>query len=391
MTGGRSIPLMRIFGIRIGVSPLWFLFLFLLIFGLTDYYGDIYPEDDGKAFALAVAASLLFPASILLHELGHALVARRNGIEVGGIELWLLGGLARMKPARTPPAELAVAIAGPLASLAILLVCVLAGVTVLNWDDFVAAAQVDVEPGMGAAEAVLGYVAGVNLFVFVFNLIPGLPLDGGRIALALAWWRSGDRARATRLAARLGRAVAFVIAALAAFLIVAFGAVFYGIWLIFIAVFMAQAAKAEEIWSQRVAQQLDGLKVSDVMDPEPVAIGNGLKLDRALDEFFWRYRAPWFPVTDQGGHLVGIVTLDSVEKVPEALRQGSSIDEVMARDPQSLKVAIDEPLEALLSAEALHRMGALFAVDGDGVLRGVVTLDQVKRALRPPATVDTTA
>jgi CBS domain-containing protein len=97
-------------------------------------------------------------------------------------------------------------------------------------------------------------------------------------------------------------------------------------------------------------------------------------------------------VTDNTGHLVGLVTLESVEKVPEALRPGSTVDEVMARDPQSLKVAIDEPLESLLAAEGLHRMGTLYAVDGDGVLRGVVTLDQVRRALRPAtATVDTTA
>ena len=383
---------MRVFGIRIGVSPLWFLFLFLLIFGLSDYYGDLYPDDDTKAFTLAVVASLLFPLSILLHELGHALAARRYGIEVGGIELWLLGGLARMRPARTPGAEFAVAVAGPLVSLALVLLGLALGATVLNWDDFWSGAQLEVRPGMGAAEAVLGYVTGINLFVFAFNLIPGLPLDGGRMALAIAWWRTGDRARATRLSAALGRFVAYTLAAVAFYLLIAYNAAFYAIWLIFIAVFIAQAARAEEVWSRRVASQLDGLKVADVMDPEPVAVPNATKLDRALDEFFWRYRAPWFPVTDPTGHLIGLVTLESVERVPEALRPGSTVDEVMARDPGSLKVPLDEPLESLLATEGLHRLGALYAVDGDGVLRGVVTLDAVKRALRPPqATVDTTA
>ena len=389
--GGRSIPLMRVFGIRIGVSPMWFLFLFLLIFGLSGYYGDVYPDDSSKAFALAVAASLLFPASILLHELGHALAARRYGIEVGGIELWLLGGLARMKPARSPGAEFAVAAAGPLVSLALVVLGIVIGATVLDWNDFRAGAELDLRQNMGATEAVLGYVTGINLFVFVFNLIPGLPLDGGRMALAVAWWRTGDRARATHLAATLGRFVAYGLSAFAAYLLIATGEAFYAIWLLFIAFFIAQSAKAEEVWSQRVTSQLDGLRVSDVMDPEPVAVNNGVKLDRALDEFFWRYRLPWFPVTDNLGHLVGLVTLESVEKVPEALRPGSTVDEVMARDPQSLKVAVDEPLESLLAAEGLHRMGALYAVDGDGVLRGVVTLEQVRRALRPPATVDTTA
>jgi Zn-dependent protease len=390
--GGRSIPLMRVFGIRIGVSPLWFLFLFLLIFGLSGYYQDVYPGDDGKAFALAVAAGLLFPASILLHELGHALAARRYGIEVGGIELWLLGGLARMKPARTPGAEFTVAAAGPLVSLLLVLIGFALGLTVLDWNDFRAGAELDLRQNMGEVEAVLGYVTGINLLVFAFNLIPGLPLDGGRMALAIAWWRTGDRARATRMAATLGRFIAYALAAVAFFLIIRYSETFYALWLIIIAVFIAQAAKAEVVWSERIGAQLEGLRVADVMDPEPVAVNNGTKLDRALDEFFWRYRAPWFPVTDNTGHLVGLVTLESVEKVPEALRPGSTVDEVMARDPASLKVPVDEPLESLLSAEGLHRMGAVYAVDGDGVLRGVVTLDQVRRALRPPtATVDTTA
>ena len=382
---------MRVFGIRIGVSPLWFLILFLLIFGLSEYYGDLYPGDDTKGFVLGVTAALLFPTSILLHELGHALTARRHGIEVAGIELWLLGGLARMRPARTPRAELAVAIAGPLVSLAITALCFLLGATVLDWDDFWLAARLEEEVGMGGTEAVLGYIAGINAFVFAFNLLPGLPLDGGRIALALEWWRTGDRARGTRLAALLGHGVGYSIAALGLYFIVRYEDYFVGIWFLFIAMFVVQAARAEEVWSRRVGRQLEGLRVSDVMDPEPVALPSQTKLDSALSEFFWRYGWPWFPVTDQEGRFVGLVTLDSVEKVPEALRPGSSVDEVMARDPSSLRVAVDDPLESLLGAEALHRLGAVMAVDGDGVLRGVVTLGQVKRALRPPATVDTTA
>jgi Zn-dependent protease len=384
---------MKVFGIRIGVSPMWFLFLFLLIFGLSDYYGALYPDNETKGFLLAVAASLLFPASILLHELGHALVARRNGIEVGGIELWLLGGLARMRPARTPGTELAVAVAGPLVSLALVGICVLLGATVLNWDDFRQGFELQGHVGMGEAESVLGYIASVNAFVFVFNLIPGLPLDGGRIALAIAWWKTGDRAKATRLAATLGRGVAYVLGAVGVAMLLGGlgGGAFYGVWLIFIAVFIAQAARAEETWAERVGQHLDGLRVADVMDPEPVAVAAQTKLDRALEEYFWRYGWPWFPVTDHEGRFVGIVTAESIEKVPEALRPGSSVDEVMARDPSSLRVEVDDPLESLLAADGLQRLGAVMAVDRDGVLRGVVTLDQVKRALRPPATVDTTA
>jgi Zn-dependent protease len=388
---------MRVFGIRIGVSPFWFLFLFLLIFSLSDYYRELYPGQDDKAFILAVIAGLLFPASILAHELGHALAARREGVAVGGIELWLLGGLARMQPARTAGGEFRIAAAGPAVSLLLLIVCGALGATVLDSGDFRAAMQYQLRPDMGEAEAVLGYITWINAIMFVFNLLPGLPLDGGRIGLAIAWWRTGDRQRATRLMARLGRGAAYILGTIGLLMVIrkdglaGWGGDVAGIWLIFIAVFMFQSAKAEEFWSDRVASQLDGLRVSDIMDAEPVAVSNGTKLDRALDEFFLRYRWAWFPVTDAAGRFVGLVTLDKVEAVPESLRPGSTVDEVMARDAADFRVGLDRPLESLLAEEGLHRLGALMAVDGDGVLRGVITLDMVRRALRPAPTVDTTA
>jgi len=312
-------------------------------------------------------------------------------VGIAGIDLWLFGGLARMKR-ESPSAwvDLKISAAGPLVTLVIAAVLFAVGAALAGAHDFWRAMLFEVSP-VSPGEAVLADICAINTLLLVFNLLPGLPLDGGRMAMAAAWWRTGDRVRATHITAQLGRVVAWGLSAFAAYLLIRTGDVFYAAWLLFIAFFIAQSARAEEVWSQRVASQLDGLRVSDVMDPEPVAVGNGVKLDRALDEYFWRYREPWFPVTDNLGHLVGLVTLDSVEKVPEALRPGSTVDEVMARDPQSLKVAVDEPLESLLAAEGLHRMGALYAVDGDGVLRGVVTLDQVRRALRPPATVDTTA
>jgi Zn-dependent protease/CBS domain-containing protein len=381
---------MKAFGVRIGVSPFFFLILFLLIFSLNGYYADLYPDDDTKSYVLAVVAGLLFPASILAHELGHALVAKRNDIKVGGIELWLLGGLARMQPARTAGAEFRVAAAGPAVSLVLVVVAVALGMTVLDSDQFWAAASLEYRTDMGAAEAVLGYITGVNLLVFAFNLIPGLPLDGGRMALAVAWWRTGDRAKATKIAATLGMYAAYALGGIGLWMLFAYDGV-WGIWLILIAFFMGQSARAEQYWSQKVHSPLKGLTVQDVMDAQPVAVNNGLKLDAALDEFFWRYRWPWFPVTDNNGQFVGLVELDKVEAVPEALRPGSTVDSVMARDADSFQVRTDDPVETLLGAEALHRFGALMAVDADGVLRGVVTIDQVRRALRPTPAVDTHA
>src|SRR5215211_2771249 len=200
--GGGSIQLARVFGVRIGVDPSWFFVLFLIIWSLSGYYGDLFPGDDGKSFALAVVSALAFFLSILLHELGHAVVAMRNGIPIAGIDLWMFGGVAKMgRDTSSPGMEFRVAIAGPLVTLAIVALCMGLGSLISSAEDVWRASRF--EQTVGDATAVIGYLASINAVVLAFNLIPGFPLDGGRIARAIAWWRTGDRNRATRFAARL--------------------------------------------------------------------------------------------------------------------------------------------------------------------------------------------
>jgi CBS domain-containing protein len=215
--------------------------------------------------------------------------------------------------------------------------------------------------------------------VLIVNLLPALPLDGGRILRAFVWWRTGDRNRATRVAARLGRGFALVVAGLGVYIIV-MGSLL-GLWLVAIAWFISGAAKAAETQSA-ITARLQGLTVADVMDSEPVAIAAMTKLDRAEDEFFLRYGYPWFPVIDQPGHVLGVLTKNKVDQVPEALRNEYTADQVMISDPGSFKVNQEAPLESLLTAEGLAQLGAVMAVDAQGVLRGIVTADQVRRALR---------
>jgi Zn-dependent protease len=383
--GGGSFQLARVFGVRIGVDPSWFFVLFLLIWQLSGYYGDLFPGHDVKAFSLAVASALLFFLCVLLHELGHAVVAMRSGIAIAGIDLFMFGGVAKMeRDTETPGEEFRVAVAGPVVTLVIALVCFGAGSLSSNAHDVLRTGQFETG-AFGAATAVFGYLAFVNGVLLVFNLIPGFPLDGGRIARAIAWWRTGDRNRATRFAARLGRGFAFAMMAFGAYLVV-MGSFLSGIWLVFIGLFLAQAARSAEVQSV-LTSRIEGLRVSDVMDAEPVAVPEELPLDQAFNEYFLRYRWPWFPVTDPAGHLVGLVSRDSVESVPEAARAGRNVASAMARDSDgsAFRVGLEEPLEALLSLEGLQRLGAIMAVDREGVLRGVVTLDQVRRALRPVA------
>jgi Zn-dependent protease len=385
MFGGQSIQLGRIFGIRIGVDVSWFFVLFLIIWSLSGYYQDLFPGDDTKAFTLAVVSALLFFLSILLHELGHAVVAIRNGIPILGIDLWMFGGVAKLgRDTDSAGVEFRVAAAGPIVTLVIGAVCFGAAALLSSSDTVLDGSRFEVA-NLSGTVAVLSYLTTVNAFVLVFNLIPGFPLDGGRIARAIAWKLTGDRNRATRFAARLGRLAGWGMVGFGGLILVGVIGwdVFSGIWLIFIGFFLSSAARSAEA-EAAFSDRIDHLRVSDVMDAEPVAVPEALPLDRAEGEFFLRYGWPWFPVVDESGHLVGVVSREAVSSVPEAARGGRAIASVMARDDggEGLRAGLEDPLEALLSHESLGRLGAVMAVDGDGVLRGIVTVDAVRRALR---------
>src|SRR5947209_6397248 len=206
-TGGGSIQLGRIFGIRIGVTPSWFLVLFLFLFWLSQSFRDVLHGSDTQAYGVAVAAALLFYASLVLHELGHALAARREGILVERIDLWLFGGLAQLSDQpRTPGAEFRIAAAGPLVTLLIAAACSGAASLVNGGSRFLDAATLNAGTSGSAAFVLLSFVAAMNVLLLAFNVLPAFPLDGRRIALAAAWPGTGDRGRATRIGGRLGPA-----------------------------------------------------------------------------------------------------------------------------------------------------------------------------------------
>jgi Zn-dependent protease len=385
--GGSSIKLARVFGIRIGVDVSWFFVFFLVIYWLTGNYQDsLGAGQDTQAFLLGVISAVLLFGSIVLHELGHALAARRAGIGINSIDLWLFGGLAKMeRDTRSAGEEFKVAVAGPLVTLVIAAVCFAAASLIAGTNSALDATGVE-GSGIDPVVAVLGWVALVNTSLLVFNLIPGYPLDGGRIARAIVWWRTGDRTRSTRIAARLGRGVAYLLVAAGVFIAIATRDVFGGIWLAVIGLFLGSAARQTE-YQNEVQSRIEGVRVADVMDAEPVAVWSELSLDRAWDEYFLRYGWPWFPVVDGDRRLVGVVASESVESVPEQVRSGRNVASVMAVDDGggALRVGFEEPLEALLGREGLARLGAIMAVDREGVLRGVVTADRVRQALRPVA------
>ena len=278
MFGGSTIQLGRFFGIRFGVDISWFIILFLIIFSLSSYYEDVAPGSN--AFVLATVSALLFFLSILLHELGHAVVAIRNGIPIEGIDLWMFGGVAKLaRDTDSPGVEFRVAVAGPLVTLAIAGLCFGAGAAISSPSE-VAESTRFTDDVVGASTAVLGYLASINIILLAFNLIPGFPLDGGRIARAIAWKITGDRNKATRFAGMLGRGFGYLmIAGGVLALITGFGFV-TGIWFVFIGFFLAQAA-GSAVAQARFSDRIGDIRVSDVMDAEPVAIPEAYTLDRS--------------------------------------------------------------------------------------------------------------
>jgi Zn-dependent protease len=387
MPNRSAITLLTVRGIRIGVDYSWFFVLFLAVIYLSSFYRDVLGDGrEDTAFILAVASAILFFASILLHELGHAFVGQRNGIRTSNITLWMFGGVANLdRDSDSPSTEFKVAAAGPVVTALIAAGCLAIGMAVEGPHEFFRGMRFDGDSNLTPVGAMMAWLASINAFVLAFNLIPAFPLDGGRIARAIAWWRTGDRRRATRFAATLGRILAYGMMALGAAIALG-GAVFSGIWLIVIGFILNGSARGAIIQTD-VTAGLEGLHVSDVMDREPVAIPAEMPVGQALDEFFLRYRWPWFPVVDAEGSFVGLVVDQQAQQVPAEEQASTTVGSLLGdwqggAEGGSLSIPIDSPLEAALSSQTLRRLGALAAVDADGRLRGVLTADAVNRALR---------
>ncbi len=383
MLGGRTFTLFHVRGIRISVDWSWFLVLFLVIFWISQSYGDLLGESSSSTtpFLLAVLTAVGFFGSILLHELGHAVVAMRNGIGITGIQLWIFGGMARMdRESETPGAELKVALAGPLVTLAIVVVLTAGGIVVAGAGAFEDAAVLDPDAGVSGVLAMVAWLATINLLLLVFNLLPAFPMDGGRVARAIAWWRTGDRTSATRFAANLGRVLAYVFMAGGLALIFA-GDVFAGVWLALIGMVVNGSARGAAMQTA-ITSKIDKLSVADVMDREPVAIPGDISIERALDEYFLRYRWPWFPVVDAAHRFLGLLDRDRADEVPEVSRASSLVADLIDPDEGLFRSATTPRSTPCSSNQNLRRFGALMAVDADGRLSGVITVEQVGRALR---------
>jgi Zn-dependent protease len=382
MLGGGSITLFHFRGIKVTVDWSWFIVLFLAILYMADFFGDLLGESGSATtpFLLAVLAAVGFFGSILLHEFGHAVVAMRNGIGITSIQLWIFGGMARMdRESDSPSTELKVALAGPAVTFAIVVLLTGGGVLAVGWQEFREAAVLETGAGVSGVMALIAWLATINLFVLVFNLLPAFPMDGGRVARAIAWWRTGNRNKATRFAANLGRLFGYLFIGLGLVLVFR-DDVFAGVWLALIGMVINGSARGAAMQTA-ITSRIGDVRVADVMDREPVTIPGDLSVERALDEYFLRYRWPWFPVVDAAHRFLGLIERDKADEIPEIERAGSHVSDLVDHDI-GLFVRDDTPLDSLLANQNLRRLGALMAVDAEGRLSGVITIEQVGRALR---------
>jgi len=378
-----KFTLLTVRGIPVSVDWSWFFVLFLVIWLLSGYYRDLLggPQDSTEPYVLAVASALGFFGSILLHELGHAFVAIRNGVGISSVQLWIFGGVARMdREADSPATEFKIGVAGPLVTLAITVVLTVIGLAGAGYDGFREAVELKTSADTPGVLAMVAWLAQINFLVLVFNLLPAFPMDGGRVARAIAWRISGSRNSATRFAANLGRVLAYVMMA-GGLALIFLGDPFAGIWLALIGMVINGSARGAALQT-RLTSKVSQVRVADVMDREPVAIPGEISVEQALDEYFLRYRWPWFPVVDAAHRFLGLVVRDKADEVPEVSRSVALVSDLLESDDGTFQVRDDTPLDSLLSNQNLRRFGALMAVDADGRLSGVITVEQVGRALR---------
>ena len=373
---------MDLFGFRIGVNRSWFLILFLMIFLLSGDFRSVLHSSDGVAYLTTVITVLVLFGSLIVHELGHALMARRHGIVVRRIDLFLFGGLTEMsRDAASPGEDFKIAAAGPLATFCFVLLCLGVDLAIVGPHRLVHAAKLDDTVRITPVLLSLSWLLFWNILLLIFNLIPAFPLDGGRMTRAIVWRVTGQKQRGTVVAAKLGQGFALLLAGVGVWATLSFRS-FSGVWLIAIAFLLYQSARAA-IVQTALSARIEGVRVADIMDRQPVAIPSVTPVAEALESFFLRYGWSWFPVIDNAGRFLGIARQERVDAAQDRGENWLPVEAVLEPEQDGGSwVREDRPITELLSSEPLGRLGALMAVDGEGVLRGVVTVEQVRRALQ---------
>jgi Zn-dependent protease/predicted transcriptional regulator len=364
---GTSWRVGRIAGIEVRVDSSWVVIALLITYSMYLRTSVLYPElSGGGAVVLGIAATVLFFGSVLVHELAHAVVSQARGIRVQDITLFLFGGATRAKvDSRGPSDEFLIALVGPLTS------GLLAGLFA-------------VVAGLGGGylsrplEGTFGYLAWTNLLLAGFNLVPGFPLDGGRLLRAAIWRATGSLGRATRVASAAGQGVGWLLVAAGVGWLLA-GDLAGGIWFGFIGWFLVQAARSS-YQELQLRDLLRGVEAEDVMAANLVRIPPELSLQDAVDDYFMRYDHSAFPVEEQG-RTIGLLTLRGVRRVPREQWPTSRVRDHMVPLGDQVVVAPDARMDGVLGKLQDGDAGRVLVVQ-DGEVVGIITPTDLARWLR---------
>ena len=367
-----NLSLGRIAGIHVGLNWSLLVIAFLIASSLaTNFLPSAAPGQTSSAYWTAgIVSAFVYLACLLAHELAHSIVAVRRGVRVEGITLWLFGGVSRFSSeSSSPGAQAWITFVGPLTSL-------LLGVAFLLASAAIGGGATN--PGLLAAT--LFWLGFINLLLGVFNLLPAFPLDGGRILQSLIWARTGDRLRATRIAARIGMAFALLFIAYGLITFFVPGNFLTAVWSVFLGWFLLSAARAEEAGGL-IRQALSGIRVAEVMTPDPVQAPDNITVEDALHGYILASRHSTFPTHDPTGQLSGLLTLTALKNVAPTARTTTVIKEIICPLDRVSKVSPADPATNLLDQSESCSEGRTLVVD-NGRLVGIISPSDINRMLQ---------
>jgi Zn-dependent protease len=375
----------RIRGVDLRIDPSWAVIFALLTWGLATSFASIHPSwSTGLTLLVGALAALSFFASVLIHELAHTVMASAWGIPVHDITLHLFGGLSTIeRDPPTPKAELWIAIVGPIASVCVGLFALGAAALLLSTNTVTADAPLDIVRNMGPTTSVLFWLAGANFMVAGFNMLPGLPLDGGRVLRAAIWSATGDLQRATRAAAIAGQVVGWALIALGLFMAMG-GAIpllgtglLGGLWMALIG-WVVRTAAAQSFRGALLEDMLAGIRSMDLMRTDGPWVAAGLPVKDLVDRMLMRDEGRAFPVFE-GKSMVGLVSWTDVRRVGADEREATVVREIMTPRDRLLTTAADEPIIEALKKLRRADVAQLPVVSPDGELAGVLFERDVAR------------
>lgn len=364
---GSGIRVGRILGIEVSIDRSWFVIAFLIAWSFYLLFEAAFPSLSAAASViLGTATAILFFGSVVVHEVSHSVVARAMGMEVEGISLFIFGGVTKaQQESRSPREEFAVAIVGPVTSL-VLALCFWALVNLTG----------DVFPEV--VRYAFGHLGWLNLALGVFNLLPGFPLDGGRVLRSIVWHTTGSMERATRTAARGGKALAWILIAFG-FLEV-FGGNLVGLWYAAIGWFLYQAA-AVSGQQTIIRHLLEGLAAADLMSPHLIVVPADATIEEAVDHYFLRYDHSAFPVVDEEGHTKGVLTLRAVRQLDRDQWPVRQAWATMTKIDETATVTAETPAQEVVAVLEDSEHQRVLVVE-NGQVMGIITPRDIARWVR---------